>query len=326
MINSKARSDMSDADKVTAGRPVALVTGATGFVGGHLAKRLLQAGWDVHILVRTNSTVSEQPEFGRMTRHVHDGSTESMVACLANAKPDVVFHLASLFLSQHASKDVDGLIGSNVQFGAQLLEAMKANGCTRLVNTGTSWQHYENEGYNPVCLYAATKQAFEAILEYYVQACGIKAVTLKLFDTYGPEDLRPKLFHLLNKAAMTGEPLDMSAGEQLIDLVHIDDVTEAFLMAAQRLLDGKVGTTECYAVSSGQPLRLKDLVKLYVEVSGQTINVNWGARPYRNREVMVPWNRGVAFPGWKPGILLSEGVRSLDRIVLFQNGKHSVSN
>ncbi|MDD2719895.1 MAG: NAD(P)-dependent oxidoreductase [Gallionella sp.] len=302
---------MSEINKLQAKKPVALVTGATGFVGGHLATRLLKDGWDVHILIRNGSVLPEQPEFGRMACHVHDGSTESMIACLANAKPDIVFHLASLFLSQHASKDIDALIRSNVQFATQLLEAMNANLCTRLVNTGTSWQHYNNEDYNPVCLYAATKQAFEAILEYYVQACSFKAITLKLFDTYGPGDLRPKLFHLLNKAAASGEALDMSAGEQFIDLVHIDDVMEAFLIAAQRLLDGKVPVSESYAVSSGQPLPLKDLVALYAEVSGQTIRVNWGARPYRYREVMAPWNRGASLPGWKPQISLSEGMKSL---------------
>lgn len=302
---------MSESNTKQKNGRVALVTGGTGFVGGHLARRLVREGWQVHILTRAGSHLPDAAEFAHITNHIHDGSTDSMVSCVVNAKPDVVFHLASLFLSQHADKDVDALIQSNVQFGAQLLEAMKASECSRLVNTGTSWQHYNNEDYNPVCLYAATKQAFESIQEYYVQACGLKVITLKLFDTYGPGDVRPKLFHLLNKAAATGEPLNMSAGEQLIDLVHIDDVTDAFLMAAQRLLNGNVTVPEIYAVSSGQPLPLKKLVSLYGEVTRLNINVNWGARPYRYREVMVPWNRGLSLPGWKPKILLSEGMKAL---------------
>jgi nucleoside-diphosphate-sugar epimerase len=198
-----------------------------------------------------------------------------------------------------------------VLFGNQLLEAMKVNELSNLINTGTSWEHYNNEVYNPVCLYAATKQAFEVIMEYYIQACGIKAITLKLFDTYGPDDFRPKLFNLLNKAAVTGEPLDMSEGEQLIDLVHIDDVVEAYLISALRLLDKQVTQHERYAVSSGNPLPLKELVKLYAEVTGQAIPLHWGARPYRDREVMVPWFLGSSLPGWKPLVSLSEGISSL---------------
>lgn len=302
---------MSEAGLKTDKQHVALVTGATGFVGGHLARRLVRDGWQVHILSRAGSRLPAAPEFAHVTNHVHEGDTESMVACVAQVKPDVVFHLASLFLSQHATRDIEPLIQSNVLFGNQLLEAMKANGVSRIVNTGTSWQHYNNEVYNPVCLYAATKQAFEAILEYYIQAEGFKAITLKLFDTYGPDDPRPKLFHLLNKAATSGIPLDMSAGEQLIDLVHIDDVTEAYVIAAKRLLEGKVLHHERYAVSSGQTLSLRKIVDVYAQATGQNVPVNWGVRPYRHREVMSPWNKGCATEGWHPRIALEDGLKQL---------------
>lgn len=302
---------MSKASLKTSKQRVALVTGATGFVGSHIVRRLVRDGWEIHILSRADSHLPDAPEFAHVINHGHDGCTESMVACVAQAKPDVVFHLASLFLSQHATKDIESLIQSNVLFGNQLLEAMKVNGVSQIVNTGTSWQHYNNEDYNPVCLYAATKQAFEAILEYYVQAEGFKAITLKLFDTYGPSDPRPKLFYLLNKAATSGVPLDMSAGEQLIDLVHIDDVIEAYVIAAKRLLEGKVLYHKYYAVSSGQSLPLRKLVDLYAQVTEQSVPVNWGVRPYRPREVMRPWNEGCAIEGWHPRVALEDGLKQL---------------
>lgn len=289
-------------------KPVALISGATGFVGSNLARRLVTDGWQVHILSRAGSRLSDAPEFAHVVNHVHDGSTDCMVACVAQSKPDAVFHLASRVLSPHTTKDVDSLIVSNVLFGNQLLEAMKVNEVRHIINTGTFWQHYNNEDYNPVCLYAATKQAFESILEYYVQACGFNAITLNLFDTYGPDDPRPKLFHLLNKAATTGEPLDMSAGEQMIDLVYIDDVIEAYVIAAHRLLKGEVRRHEQYAVSSRQPMRLRDLVGLYTKITGQAIPINWGARPYRYREVMVPWNLGNLLETWIPKVTLTEGI------------------
>lgn len=285
---------------VTTIQRTALVTGATGFVGTHLVRRLVRDGWQVHIISRSDSHFPDMPEFTQVTNHMHDGSTAGMMSCIAQAKPDVVFHLASLFLSQHAPNDIEPLITSNLLFGNQLLEAMKINGATSIVSTGTSWQHYKNEDYNPVCLYAATKQAFEAILDYYVQACNFKVITLKLFDTYGIDDPRPKLFNLLIKAATTGEALNMSAGEQLIDLVHIDDVSWAYLLAAEKLMKHETSIHEKYSVSSGFPVPLKDVVNKYIDHYKLTTQINWDARPYRFREVMEPWNAGRRLPNWIP--------------------------
>ncbi len=290
---------------------VALVSGGTGFIGSHLVRKLVRAGWEVHIISRATSRLPSAPEFTQVVNHGYDGSTQCMLDIVAQAKPNVVFHLASKTQSEHQPADVESLIQSNVLFGNQLLEAMKINRVDKFVNTGTFWQHYNNEEYNPVCLYAASKKAFESILEYYVQACGIKAITLTLFDNYGPDDPRPKLLQLLNKAATTGEPLDMSAGEQLIDIVHIDDVVDAYMIAAKRLLEEQVLQHGIYAVSSGQSLSLRKFVEIYVSLTKQAVEVNWGAKPYRYREIMAPWNKGKRIEGWSPKIKLQDGLRSL---------------
>jgi len=288
----------------------ALVTGGTGFVGSRLCERLVNDGWDVHMIVRpvSNIEVLRHP-IDRTTPHVHDGSTEGMLSILEKSRPGVVFHLASLFLARHEPKDIEPLFRSNLLFGTQLLEAMAAHGVRRLINTGTAWQNFENREYSPVCLYAATKQAFEAILWYYVEMTPLRAITLKLFDTYGPGDRRPKLFALLRKAAGSGTPLAMSPGEQLLDLVYIDDVVEAFVLASTLPAKGTVHGSETYAVSSGKPVRLKEVVETYSRVTGRAVPVAWGGLPYRPREVMVPWNRGLPLPGWKPRIGLDEGIR-----------------
>lgn len=287
----------------------ALVTGATGFIGSHLAKRLVADGWEVHAVVRPGSELGRLREIG-VRAHSHDGSTDGLSGIIGDASPTVVFHLASLFLSQHRASEVVPLVRSNVEFGAQLLEGMAAHAVPALVNTGTSWQHFTGEGYNPVALYAATKEAFEAILAYYVETSPMRAITLKLFDTYGPHDPRPKLFSLLRGAVERDAPLPMSPGEQRVDLVYVDDVVNAFLLAAQRLEEGRsVRPHEVYAVSSGAPLPLRELVELFREVTGSPVPVEWGGRPYRAREVMVPWNAGVPLPGWAPRVGLREGIR-----------------
>jgi nucleoside-diphosphate-sugar epimerase len=162
-------------------------------------------------------------------------------------------------------------------------------------------------------LYAATKQAFQDILDFYTDAYGIRAITLKLFDTYGAGDPRRKLFFLLRNAYKTGAPLAMSAGDQLVDLVYIDDVIEAFKIAEARLWLETETQHEVYSISSGNPMPLRGIVELYNEILGHGLKINWGARPYRSREVMIPWDGNPGLPGWTPKVILADGLLRMHR-------------
>jgi nucleoside-diphosphate-sugar epimerase len=269
----------------------ALITGVTGFIGSHLARRLIKDGWELHAIIRNSSKYDLIQDIKDSVHfHVYEGTIVSMKKVFDVGKPEIVFHLASLFLSQHKPEDITRLIRSNIIFGSHLVESAVSSGCKQFVNTGTSWQHFENNDYNPVNLYAATKQAFEDILKYYVEVHDLKVITLKLFDTYGPDDPRPKLLNLLKRAAETGEALDMSPGEQLIDLVHVDDVVASFC-AAQKILNRSSNKTfKIYGVGSRHPVPLKEIVKKIEAKWNVKIKINWGARSYRDREVMVPWS------------------------------------
>lgn len=290
-------------------KKIALITGASGFVGSNLACRLLSEGWSVHVIVRKESNLALlSPVNKKISMHYYSGRFEELSLAMESAKPDVVFHLASVFIAQHVSSDIDSIIESNIKFGLMLAEAMIANGIKKLVNVGTSWQNYNNEIYNPVCLYAASKQAFQDIIEYYVRAEGLKTVTLKLFDTYGPGDPRKKLIHLLDIHRKDGQGLSISPGEQLIDIVYIDDVVEAFLLSAELLCTGQIKEHDKYAVSSGNLVSLKELVKVFEEICGDNLNIIWGGRSYRKREVMCPWDNGILLPGWEPKVSLKEGL------------------
>ncbi len=286
-----------------------LVTGGTGFVGSHLVRFLVEKGLDVHVLVRPNSKLSVLNEtLSACTVHVHDSSLESMKEIFLDVMPSHVFHLASLFVAEHNDSNFRELFESNIVFSSYLAEAMLVSNTRYLINTGTSWQHYHNEEYNPVNLYAATKKAFHDILRYYVEAHDIKVVTLALFDTYGPNDPRQKLFSLLREVSLSRGVLDMSPGDQLIDMVYIDDVVSAFYSAYKNISE-QAGGHYYYGVSSSNPVTLKSLVAIFEQVIGNEININWGKRKYRAREVMTPWDAFQTLPGWKPRVSIEEGIR-----------------
>jgi nucleoside-diphosphate-sugar epimerase len=162
-----------------------------------------------------------------------------------------------------------------------------------------------------VNLYAATKQAFEDIAKFYLDTSGINFVTLKLNDTYGPADKRKKILNVWMNCIQTGEALDMSEGEQLIDITYIDDVVDAYVTMI-KLLENDTSSSlkgKFFAVSSSKPLKLKELAKIFERISSGKLNINWGAKPYRSREVMIPWNQGKSIPGWKPRVSLEEGIK-----------------
>lgn len=298
----------------------ALVTGASGFIGSALARRLADDGCEVHLLIR-ETTQRPLPrgldEHSNVATYVVPASTETLVALVADIAPDACFHVASLFLAQHDHAQVTQLVDSNVRFPAQLAEACVQLEAVRFVNVGTSWQHYESgDAYRPVNLYAATKQAFRDVLDYYVDATPLRAVTLELFDTYGPGDERGKLLAALAARAEPGaEPLRMSPGEQDIDLLHVDDVVDA-LLHAWRLLDaGDLTGHRSFGLTSGERRSLRELVDLMAEVLGRRPAVEFGALPYRDREVLRAWEPGAeaALPGWAPRRPLSEGLASVFR-------------
>lgn len=288
-----------------------LLTGATGFTGSAVLRALLDADWQVDILIRPSSSMSLINDIkSKIGVYFYNGDTDEMTKIVSSVSPDVVIHIASMVVGKHKSSDVTPIIESNILFGTQLLEAMAQSGTKYFINTGTYWEHFQNSHYSPVELYAASKFAFQNILQYYVELKGIQAITLKLFDAYGPHDPRSKLMNLLLRASNTGEHVQMTKGEQKIDLIHVDDVAAAYVAAAERLCNGLAHGHEVYGVGTGNRLNVKEVVAVFEKISGKKINIEWGKRPYRDREVMDPCLLDV-LPGWTPRIGIEEGISSI---------------
>ncbi|WP_420316812.1 NAD-dependent epimerase/dehydratase family protein [Ekhidna sp.] len=288
-----------------------VITGGTGFVGSNLARRLI-VDHNVTLIVRLDSYLDNLSDISNeLNVFYYNGQIDSLIEFFKKSNTDCVFHLASLFIAEHTSDQIENLIKSNILFGTQLLEAMKEGGVKRIINTGTSWQHYNNEDYNPVCLYAATKQAFETLIDYYHHGEEFSVITLKLFDTYGETDKRPKLINLLKKFANEGTELSMSMGLQKLDLVHIDDVVEAYLISFQKILKNSKPFNLNYGVSSGKHISIRELVSLFESIYGNKLKINWGDRQYRKREVMIPSINHIPLPEWQPKINLQNGLKRI---------------
>ena len=289
----------------------ALLTGGTGYIGDKLTARLAATGWQVHALVRPESDARRAD--AAVARHIYDGGTESVLAAVAAAKPDVVFHLAGLLKGAHTAEDVEAVVGANVLLGAQLLEAMVAASCPTFVNAGTYWEYDADGYYAPNSLYAATKRAFQDLIVFYVRYHRLRAITLMLFDVYGPGDWRGKLISKLVASLQSGAPVAATGGEQRLDFVYIDDVTDGFVRAAAVLQDEGTDAPghRVFALNTGRRLTLKELVAVLDTIAGRRLNIRWGDLPYRDNQIFVPNRAAVRLPGWSPRVPLEEGLQRL---------------
>ncbi|MBQ6957454.1 MAG: NAD-dependent epimerase/dehydratase family protein [Bacteroidales bacterium] len=282
-----------------------LVTGATGFIGTHLVAELRKSH-QVFIL----GQFPGDPEKLGLPGYIMDDDIPRLVGYMQEHRISGIIHLASLYLTVHKPEQIRTLVDSNICFGTSVLEAASLSGCVRwFLNTGSIWQNFRSssDAYRPVNLYAATKQAFIDMARYYTDVFGLRFCTLKLCDTYGPGDPRPKIFKLFKDCSESGKVLKMSPGEQLLDILYISDVVSGFCRLVELLAsDQPLG--EQYVLSSGEHRSLRSLAATFERVSGRQLPIEWGGRPYREREVMVPW-RGPILPGWKANVDLETGIR-----------------
>lgn len=286
-----------------------IVSGATGFVGSATVRRLVASGRRVAAVARAQSDVAALTAAG-VAVVIDDGTAAGLAAAVAPLQPRTALHLAARFVAEHTVEQVDDLVAANLAFATRFAEATTRAGCRRFVAAGTSWQLDARGAERPVSLYAATKAAFEAILAHYAAADGVKVACLRFYDTYGPGDRRRKLLGLLLGALASGERLGLSPGDQRIDLVHVEDVVDALLVAEARLAAAEAGRFERFAVASGRAPTIKELVGVLETVAGRRLPVVFGERPYRRFEVMAP-APGEILPGWRARISLEEGLSAM---------------
>lgn len=305
-------------DRGTAGKLKrrCVVTGVTGYIGSHLARYLLSLGWEVHAIVRAGSkrTLQKEADVG-MYLFKYDGNIASLIAYFKKVQPEVVFHLAASVITSCQSEQISTLVQSNILFGTEVLEAMKQCSSRLFINTGTYWQNYNSADYNPVDLYAATKEAFEKIIKYYVEAHLFRVLTLRLYDVYGEDDKRPKLLNLLKEIAGTETVIDVSPGGQYVDMVHISDVCTAYAKAYEWLSANPSVKNEVYGVYTGEEIQVKELIPLFAGILGKAIHADIGGRPYKDREIMRPVKHYGCVPNWKPLVKLENGLALFNKTV-----------
>ncbi|MGC8490570.1 MAG: NAD-dependent epimerase [Syntrophobacteraceae bacterium] len=227
-------------------KPV-LVTGAAGFIGFHLARNLLEAGWNVAGLDNLNDYYDVQLKQGRLSLLSKYPGFSFLKLDLSDhpAVEDIfrkhcfelVVHLAAQAGVRYSLIDPRAYIRSNVDGFMNVLEGCRQNEVNHLVFASSSSVYGGNEKIpfsihdnvdHPVSLYAATKKANELMAHAYAHLYGIPCTGLRFFTVYGPwgrPDMAPFLF---TRAILAGKPIRVfNHGQMVRDFTYIDDVIEA---------------------------------------------------------------------------------------------------
>lgn len=281
-----------------------VITGATGYIGGRVASLLVERSHEVYAVVRPTANTTSLESLIGMNRVLRDDGV-SLDELLGDVRPDAALHIAANQEQRDSEETLARLIEANIMFGTRFARACAAARTPAFVWADTFSVHRGGTAaFEPATPYAATKQAFADMLAYYADAYGMPCVALELTDTFGPADPRRKVLDLVAKAAADDVVMPLTPGEQLMSLVHVDDVAEAFLHAATGLVCGDIAPGR-YAVAR-ELLTLREIVAVWERATGWSVKAEWGARPYGSEQVMRPF-LAPRLPGWSPRVGLHEG-------------------
>ncbi len=297
-----------------AGMPVFL-TGATGFLGSHLAVELARRGAVVHALRRDPSRTTRIP-CPAVTWHLGDlTDLDSLQNAVAQSRPAVVFHLGA-YGAVYGEKDDPAIFQVNVEGTWNLWRALEGQRC-RLVYAGSCGEYGECRGpiredqiCRPQWFYPATKNAAAVLLSALGRRGDREVVILRPFGPYGPADNAGRIIPLTILSLLRGEEVRVTEGAQLRDYAFVDDHVAAFIHAALRPLPCPVRT---YNIGSGQVITLRTLIETIVRAVDEKVmeRVRFGAIPYRPDETWEMYCDSSAATdelGWSPRVPLIDGI------------------
>jgi NAD dependent epimerase/dehydratase len=300
-----------------------LVTGADGFIGSHLTEALARAGANVRAFCLYNSSgwlgwlenSDVRDALDIRLGDIRDGRFVDR-AC---KDVEVVFHLAALIAIPYSYMAPESFIDTNVRGTLHVLEAVRRNGCRRLVHTSTSEVYgtpdslpiaetHPLRGQSP---YSASKIAADKLSEAYYCSFDVPVVMLRPFNTFGPRQSARAVVPTILSQLLSGRVVvRLGSVEPRRDLTYVSDVVDGFLAAGSVPgIEGRV-----IQLGTGRAVSILDLFEAACAACGIDAVVEPAFERFRppRSEVMVLQSDpslAAALLGWRPTVSLEDGLR-----------------
>ncbi|BDG45220.1 NAD-dependent epimerase [Saccharococcus caldoxylosilyticus] len=332
-----------------------LVTGAAGFIGSHLSKRLLNEGYEVIGIDNINDYYDQKLKWDRLEWIKHPKfkfekvsleDRERINNIFIEYKPAIVVNLAAQAGVRYSLVNPYAYIDSNIVGFINILEACRHHNVEHLIyassssvygaNTKMPFSVHDNVDH-PVSLYAATKKANELMAHTYSHLYGLPTTGLRFFTVYGPWGRPDMALFLFTKAILSGEPIKVfNNGNMMRDFTYIDDIVESIYRLIQKKpepnpnWDGKnpdPGTSyvpyRVYNIGNSNPVNLMDFItaieeKLGIEAKKEFLPLQAGDVPATYADVEDLYNE----INFRPQTSIKEGVsKFIDWYLDYYGGK-----
>lgn len=291
-----------------------LLTGATGFLGSKILKRLVERKEQVVILKRSTSKLERIREYMSCCS-AYDVDKNAIDNIFEKEKPDVVIHCATAY--GRTGRDVLEVVKTNLLFGVELLESAYRHGCTHFINTGTynikqicNTGRVEKNAY--MADYTLSKFQFDCWGEEFAALGKINFIQMNLEHIFGEDDDEGKFIFMVERTCTANvEQLELSDGMQLRDYIYSENVVDAYLCVLEHL--SQLSGYQNFQIGMGESISLKEFVIMIKEAAQSTTRLEFGKRE-RNAnepECSVADISGLKNLGWTPRFSRKEGIEQM---------------
>jgi UDP-glucose 4-epimerase len=289
-----------------------VLTGATGFIGAAVVKKILANGHLPVVLIRNNSNLKRLAQFENIVYIKYDSlEDKNLVDKIQSYAPDCFIHLAWKGVSG-ADRNNEFQITENIPFTLQTVFLAKHIGCNHWIGIGSQAEYgnpnckiNENFPTIPTTLYGKAKLSACWAAKGLCDALELQSSWIRVFSTYGIGDEPHWFIPYIIDQLKQGKSPSLTKCEQLWDYLYVDDAAAAILSIAYNTVSG------IYNLGTGQPQKLKTIVEIIKEEINPKAIINFGAIPYRPDQVMH-LEADIALiqekTSWRPLISLKEGI------------------
>lgn len=287
-----------------------LISGLSGSIGSSLHTVIKKYFQRIAVLVRESSFEESSYSSYEVIR-LGKGFPDDEIL---KFNPDVVINLVGCSSSSELPNNVRLLVGSNIEFGINLLRSISKCDTKFYINIGSAAEFKNNNvhEYLASSLYAASKTAFRPFLDYFGSSGSFCVIDLVVYFVYGTNNLKKKrVFDYFIDAIDSNQPIAFSDGYQELDFIHISDLVRLFESIFESIRNNKINNSCIIYAGSGEAYSLREISKIIENKIERKLSIKWGAIPKGQNVIELsraPIHLNTPLVNWEPAVSIDDGI------------------